>query len=333
MTLKNDELSKSSPTVSVVMAAYNASQYIAASVSSVLAQTFPDFELIVVSDGSQDSAELETALAPYRERIRYIRQDNRGVSGARNAGLRVARGRFYAQIDADDAWKPDYLQSQLNFLEQNPTIDLVYPNAEVFTEGSSGHLDFMVLSPSRGEATFENLVRQNCVVMTGVTARMEAIRKTGYFDESLVSCEDFDFWLRFTKFGGRIGYHQQQLVRYRRGANSLSSDRARMIANLLRVLAKARDYDLTPAERTAIEEETRSNQAVLDLMEGKKALFGKDIEKAIEHLSLANSHLHSRKISLALWALRRSPQMVRWAVNLRRWSSSKSEKAFLSGID
>jgi len=333
MALKNDELPNSCPTVSVVMAVYNASEYIAISVTSVLAQTFSDFELIVVNDGSKDSAELEAALEPYRDRIRYLRQDNRGVSSARNAGLRVASGRFYAQIDADDAWKPDYLQSQLDFLEQNPTIDLVYPNAEVFTDGASGHLDFMELSPSEGDATFENLVRQKCVVMTGITARMEAIRKAGYFDESLVSCEDFDFWLRFIKAGGHIGYHRQKLVRYRRSINSLSSDRARMIANLLRVLAKARDYDLTPAERTAIEEETESNQAVLDLMEGKKALFGKDIDKAIEHLSLANSHLRSRKITLTLWALRRSPQMVRWAVNLRRWSSSKNEKAFLSGVD
>ena len=332
MTL-NDELPKLCPTVSVVMPAYNASEYIAATVSSVLAQTFSDFELIVINDGSHDSDKLENALEPYRDRLRYIRQDNQGVSSARNAGLRAATGKFYAQIDADDAWQPDYLQSQLDFLAQNPEIDLVYPNAEVFTEGSSSHLDFMELSPSHGDANFENLVRQKCVVMTSVTARMEAIRKTGYFDESLVSCEDFDFWLRFAKFGGRIGYHRRKLVRYRRSANSLSSDRARMIVNLLRVFEKAKDYDLTAAERIAIAEETENVQAALDLMEGKKALFGKDIDKAIEHLSRANSRLHSRKLTLALWALRRSPQMVRWAVNLRRWSSSKSEKAFLSGVD
>ena len=319
--------------MSVVIPAYNASEYIAASVSSVLAQTFSDFELIVINDGSPDTAALEAALKPYRDRIRYLRQDNAGVSSARNAGLRVAQGRFYAQLDADDAWEPDYLQSQLDFLEQHPEIDLVYPNADVFTEGSITRLEFMDLCPSNGEATFENLVRQKCIVMTSVTARMEAIRKTGYFDESLVSCEDFDFWLRFSKFGGRIGYQRRKLVRYRRSPNSLSSDRARMIANLIRVFEKASAYELTSAERTGIVEETEKAQALLNLMEGKRALFGKDVDKAIEHLSLANSHMHSRKISLALWALRRSPQTVRLILNLRRWSWSKNDKAYLSGME
>lgn len=322
-----------SPTVSVVMPVYNASKYIAESVSSVLAQTFQDFELIVVNDGSTDTNELEQALAPYRDRLHYIKQENRGVSSARNAALRIAGGRFYAQLDADDVWKPDYLQTQLDFLEQNPSIDLVYPNAEVFTDGSDSHLEFMDLCPSNGEATFENLVRQKCLVMTSVTARMEAIRKTGWFDESLPSTEDFDFWLRFTKFGGRIGYHRRKLLRYRRTPNSLSSDSARMLENLLRVLAKASTFDLTEAERKAIVEETERNQAVLNLIEGKRALMVKDTNKAIAHLSLANLHMQSQKLSLIVWALRRSPQVVRWAFGLRRRFFFKNEKALLSGLD
>src|SRR5262245_24467044 len=124
------------PTVSVVIPVYNASEYIVESVSSVLAQTFSDYELILVNDGSTDTEELETALAPFRSRLRYIKQENRGVSSARNAALSVAKGRFYAQLDADDAWKPDYLHFQLEFLKQNPAIDLVYPNAEVVTDDS-----------------------------------------------------------------------------------------------------------------------------------------------------------------------------------------------------
>lgn len=321
------------PTVSVVIPVYNASQYIAESVSSVLAQTFTDFELIVVNDGSPDTNELEQALAPYRDRLHYIKQENRGVSSARNAALKIATGRFYAQLDADDAWKPDYVQTQLDFLKENPSIDLVYPNAEVFTNDSSSHLEFMDLCPSNGEATFENLVRQKCVVMTSVTARMDAIRKTGWFDESLRTTEDFDFWLRFSKFGGSIGYHRRKLVRYRRTPNSLSSDSARMLENLLRVLAKASTFDLTAAERTAIAEETERNQALLNLIEGKRALLGKDTDKAIAHLSLANSHMRSQKLSLTVWALRRSPQVVRWAMNLRQRALHKNKKALLSGLD
>jgi len=333
MTLEIDESVTHRPTVSVVIPVYNASEYIGNSVSSVLSQTFQDYELIVVNDGSEDSAELGNALAPYRDRIRYLQQENRGVSSARNAALDVAKGAFYAQLDADDEWKPNYLQSQLEFLEQHPDVDLVYPNAEVFTDDSSGYLEFRELCPSEGPASFENLVRQKCIVMTSVTARMDAIRKTGRFDESLVSCEDFDFWLRFSKFGGRIGYHREILVRYRRRSNSLSSDRGRMIANLLRVFAKATAFDLSASERIALEEETERMEASLNVFEGKRALAAKDVDKAIEHLSAANSYLHSRKLTWVVWALRHSPLAARWALNLRRWSSLRSEKTFLAGLD
>lgn len=333
MTGQNDDSLRNHPMVSVVMPVYNASEYVAEAVSSVLAQTFTDYELIVINDGSPDSDRLESVLKPFQDRIRYIHQDNRGVSSARNAGLNIARGAFYAQLDADDAWTPDYLHYQLEFLQNNPTIDLVYPNADVVTDGSNSTLDFMELCPSHGEATFVSLVRQQCIVMTSVTARMDSINRTGRFDEDLVSTEDFDFWLRFSKFGGRIGYHRRKLVRYRRRENSLSSDRGRMIENLLRVFAKAKEFDLTPDERTAIAEETERGQALLNLIEGKRALFGKDTDNAIKYLSLANNHMKSGKLTLALWALRRSPKMVGWAVNLRQRSFFKSEKAFLSGLD
>ena len=333
MTLKTDDSVVHRPAVSVVIPVYNASEYIAVSVSSVLAQTFSDYELIVVNDGSEDSVELEKALAPFRNRIRYLQQENRGVSSARNAALDVAQGVFYAQLDADDAWKPNYLESQLQFLEQNPGVDLVYPNAEVFTDDSESCLEFMELCPSAGPATFENLVRQKCIVMTSVTARMDAIRKTGRFDESLVSCEDFDFWLRFAKFGGQIGYHREKLVRYRRRSNSLSSDRGRMIANLLRVFAKATTFALTPSERIALAEETDRMKASLNVIEGKRALADKNVDKAIEHFAAANSHLHSRKLTLVVWALRHSPLAVRWALNFRRWSWFRNEKTYLAGLD
>ena len=83
----------------------------------------------------------------------------------------------------------------------------------------------MKLSPSEGEVNFESLVRQQCVVMTCVTARMSAIRDAGMFDESIRSCEDFDLWLRIVQKGGRIIYHRRALVLYRRHEGSLSSDR------------------------------------------------------------------------------------------------------------
>ena len=103
--------------VSVVIPAYRCSQYIAQAVQSVLAQTFPADELIVVNDGSPDTPLLEAALAPYKDRIRYIKQPTRGPSGARNTGIVQARGNYIAFLDGDDYWCSDHLAKQIEILQ------------------------------------------------------------------------------------------------------------------------------------------------------------------------------------------------------------------------
>src|ERR1035438_7963147 len=102
------------PLLSVIIPAYRAAQYIAAALDSVLAQTFKGYEIIVVNDGSPDTEELERALEPYRDRIIYLLQENQGLSGARNNGIRAARGTYIAPLDADDVWAPEHLAAQLD---------------------------------------------------------------------------------------------------------------------------------------------------------------------------------------------------------------------------
>src|SRR6185503_16342872 len=127
-------------------------------------------------------------------------------------------------LDSDDQWTPDYLEVQIGILKDDPDVALVYPNATIIADELNDEMEFMQKSPSEGEVTFETLVEQRCTVMTSVTARMKAIRDVGAFDESIRSCEDFDLWLRIVKNGGRIVYHRQRLVLYRRHEGSLSSD-------------------------------------------------------------------------------------------------------------
>src|SRR5215471_7095493 len=97
------------PSVSVVMPAYLAADYIGVALESVFNQTFQDYEVIVVNDGSPDCDNLEKVLAPYQDRITYIKQSNGGCSSARNRGLSVARGHWVAFLDTDDYWEPEYL--------------------------------------------------------------------------------------------------------------------------------------------------------------------------------------------------------------------------------
>src|SRR6185503_17337613 len=197
MTISTDNAAGArNPTVTIVIAAYNSAHYIGDTLDSLKYQSFTDYEVIVVNDGSDDREELERIIRSHPVPVTYISQVNKGVSAARNAAIRVARGEFYAQLDADDQWTPDYLEVQLGILKNNPDVDLVYPNATIVGEGLFDGLEFMKISPSEGEVSFESLVRQKCVVMTCVTARMSVIRAAGMFDERIRSCEDFDLWLR-----------------------------------------------------------------------------------------------------------------------------------------
>src|SRR3977135_1114224 len=108
--------------VSVVIPAYNCAQYIAQTLESILTQTFSHYEIVVVNDGSPDTASLETAVAPYRTRIRYLAQETRGPGGARNTGIVEARGKYVAFLDADDFWDPHHLAKQMALLSRDLSL-------------------------------------------------------------------------------------------------------------------------------------------------------------------------------------------------------------------
>ena len=322
------------PTVTVVIPSYNNARYIGQTLDSIKAQTFSDYEVIVVNDGSADREELEKVLESHPLPVIYISQENKGVSAARNAAIRIARGEFYAQLDADDQWTPDYLEVQLGILRDNPDVALVYPNARIIGDDAPGELEFMNVSPSDGEVTFESLVRQRCVVLTCVTARMRVIREAGMFDEGLRSCEDFDLWLRIVKNGGKIVYHRRILALYRRHQGSLSSDRVWMLRHLLAVFEKwAQRADLTPAELALVNEQITANRAELRLHEGKRALSAGGATAALVCFQEANQDMHRPKLAVVIFLLRHVPRLVVWTFAARqRWLQTEAQHD-LSGTD
>ncbi len=306
------------PSVSIIIPAYKVANYIAETLDSVFAQTYTDYEVIVINDGSPDVAELEQVLEAYCDRIVYVKQENRGLSGARNTGLRLARAPFIALLDSDDAWLPNYLVVQMEIIKNDPTIDVVYGNAILFGNKVYAGRKWMDMFPSEGEVTFERLVLQQCNVLISVTARRETMLRVGLFDESLRSSEDFDMWLRIIKKGGRIVYHRQVLFRYRSRPDSLSNNRIWMCNQILKVLAKAEQtLDLTPNEHRSLQESRVSFQATLDLAEGKIDFFNGDAKSAIKKLTKANTFFKSRKISLLVQMLRVAPRFLLHAYNAR----------------
>jgi glycosyltransferase involved in cell wall biosynthesis len=306
------------PAVSVVIPAYNCAAYIAEALESVFAQTFEDFEVLVVNDGSPDTEDLERALAPYRGRVVYLRQKNRGVSAARNTGIRAARAPLVAFLDADDLWEPFYLEDQTGAMREDPSLAMRYPNTLIFGDVPEAGKTFMEVNPSEGEATIEALMTQRCTVGNSVIARREAVLGAGMFDEELRRSEDFDLWLRILARGGRVGYTRRVLARYRRYAGSLSSDHVEMASDIVRVFDKAeRTLELNETQRVVLSRERERFRAGLRLQEGKRAFVRGDARAALEALGEANRFLRSRKLSLAMLLIKIAPGLLLRAYDLR----------------
>jgi glycosyltransferase involved in cell wall biosynthesis len=299
------------PLVSIVIPAYNVAPYIGETLASVFAQTFGDYEVLVINDGSPDTAELERALAPYVERIVYLTQENKGAAVARNRGLRAARGEFVAFLDADDLWLPDYLAAQLEFIRSND-YDLVYPDAMLFGDSALAGRTFMETAPSNGEVTFSSLISGQCNVITsGVVARRQLIMDVGLFDEQLRNAQDFDLWLRLVRLGARAAYQRKVLLRYRFHENSLSGDALNRINRELRVLGKFEGLpDLTTDERAVVAETTRRLRAEFELESGKLELSRGNFAEARAAFAKANQFRESWKLKAAGLLLRVAPRVL-----------------------
>jgi glycosyltransferase involved in cell wall biosynthesis len=306
------------PKVSIIIPCYNTAEYVRDTLESVVAQTFGSWEAIVVNDGSPDTPLLESVLEPYREQINYIVQENRGISGARNTALRVARGEYIALLDSDDYWHPDYLQSLVTVLDSDPTLDVVFPDARIFGDAHESGRTMMELMPLSGEITLERLLRQECFVYVGVVARREKLVDAGMFDEALRSSEDFDLWLRVLNSGGKIGYRRDVLAFYRRRADSLSANLARMFEHHTLVWDKAEKLlNLSEAERAALAGRRNATDAMRNLSSARAAFARGSYEEARAGVNRANQTLASLKLRMVAWALWVCPRLLWHAYRLR----------------
>jgi len=277
----------------------------------VFAQTFNDFELIVVNDGCPDSDALEAALRPYLDRIVYVKKENGGVSSARNAGIRVARAPLIALLDGDDAWTPDYLAVQTEFLRKHPQTDIVYSNGVVFGDSPLAGRLSMELSPSYGEVNFESLISCRCSVMTSVLARKAAILAVGGWDESLQRAEDFDLWVRAAHAGKKISYHDRVIFRHRQRNSGLSADRAAMREGGLAALEKlGRTLSLSASEKSALAKAQQVFKTDVIYYRMMDALYANDASAALSELRRLLRARWTLKFALLGIGLRCAPQLM-----------------------
>lgn len=180
--------------VSVVIPAYNRAALLARTLESVLGQTFPDFEIIVVDDGSTEDIAAVVARFPDAP-ITFIRQEtNQGAGAARNRGVQAARGEFIAFLDSDDEWEPEKLERQVaRFAETGPKVGVVTTWIRIMP------FDHPVNEHDRRGDLHDLLLTDNCVgTMSGPLVRKSLLQEIGGFDESLPSCQDWDLWLRLS---------------------------------------------------------------------------------------------------------------------------------------
>lgn len=234
------------PAVTVVIPAWNAAWCVGRAIDSVLAQTFTDFELVVVDDGSTDDT--AAALAPYGGRIRVVSQANRGLAGARNAGIGAARGEYVAFLDADDWWLPEKLRRQVALMREQPR--LAFCSTAVRVETPQGQpLPEWRCGQCVGRGALESIFSANAFVAgsgSAVMARRDALVRSGGFDESLRSLEDIDLWMRLAVLGG-YGCIDEPLAVILKRPDSMSRNREVMREAACRVMRKNRP--LLPADR------------------------------------------------------------------------------------
>ena len=318
------------PRISIVIPAYNVAKYIGETLESVFAQTCEDYEVILVNDGSPDTDDFERAIRPYRARLNYLKQENRGASAARNTGLRAARGELVAFLDADDLWAPNYLAEQLKFIREYG-CDLACADATILdAAGDPGrsYMDsLMAAAPPEGRVTFLELVSaERSLITSGVVVRRELVFEVGLFDEALRNAQDFDLWLRLARHGARLAYHRKVLLSYRSRPDSLSGDTINSHRRELRVFDKIeQSYDFTPAERREVTAVIRGRRALLEYELGKLYLVPGDFARARESFVNANSLQRSWKPRLALWLTRIAPDLFRTLYVRRAQSNSATD--------
>lgn len=288
------------PRVSVVIPAYNVANYIGETLDSVIGQKFREHEIIVVNDGSPDTDAFERALRTRLEEIVYIKQRNLGAGPARNTAIEHARGDVIAFLDGDDVWLPEYLASQLVYLERHH-LDMVYCDAFLFGMNNAYRRTFMESAPSNGEANFDSILDLRCNVITsGTLVRKQAILDAGLFELERVRAHDFHLWLRMAKNGAKIGYQTKPLVKYRVHSDNLSGDSISRVEREIDAFDRVRrTIDLTPEQQAIITARVAGLEADLAVEQGKSYLLKGEHREAALAFRVANRHRRSLKLTMA----------------------------------
>ncbi|MBI4085872.1 MAG: glycosyltransferase [Candidatus Liptonbacteria bacterium] len=201
--------------VSIIIPSYNAGAYVKEAVDSALAQTYPHCEIIVVDDGSTDDT--QEILAPYAEKgsVQYVYQDNKGLAGARNTAIKIARGEYIAFLDADDVFIPQKMERQVQYLKDHAECDVSYCDLYHFWDGRPETLLKLDYRYYSGDEVLPNLIKRDFIAPLSMLVRKSVFEKFGLFDEHFRRSEDLEFLVRILRGGARICFLDEILAKLR----------------------------------------------------------------------------------------------------------------------
>jgi glycosyltransferase involved in cell wall biosynthesis len=219
-----------------LITAYQAADYLGDAVASALSQTQPPHEVVVCDDGSTD--DIEGALAPFRDEIVLLRQENRGLASARNTAAAAASGDFLAILDADDTYLPDRLAALGRLATKRPDLEVLTTDAYLEVNGQVVRRAYTPSWTFPVDDQRSEILRRN-FVFGHAAVRREVLLRAGGWDESLRFAEDWECWVRLLLDGSLIGCVVEPLARYRVRAGSLSTNHVAMLEAEINVLEKA----------------------------------------------------------------------------------------------
>jgi glycosyltransferase involved in cell wall biosynthesis len=273
---------KASPTVSIVIPAYNYARYLPQAIDSALQQSFPAHEILVIDDGSTDgTAQVVAQRYGGNPRVRYLHQPNAGLSSARNTGVKNAHGEFVAFLDADDYWKPDFLREVMaRFARLSEDFAIVATRVTIVTVDGATLPRKQLLADTDYELTCADLLLKSRFSPSTAVVRRRVFAECGVFDTTLRSSEDRDMWIRIAA-RHRVWFCGQQLIFVRRHGSSMSTHADRMKTNTRRTLAKARQnpdiIGLPPLFWCRVNSFFRFQTAWMYFEEGRRAAALRDL--------------------------------------------------------
>lgn len=285
------------PKVSVIIPTYNRKDYVTEAIDSVIAQTYKDFEIIVVDDGSTDGTG-KMLKEKYGDKIRYFFKENGGCASARNYGIRMSQGKYVAFLDSDDKYLPEKLEDQVGILEQNNGIGFVYSDSYVL--GGKKQILLESVRPDQNGSVAYALFMLTYMTNSTVIVRRESFAMSGYYDENMRYNEDTDFFLRLSLYCS-AHYLKKPTLQYRIHEHGKSSNRSK----LLEAVYFSSDKFLTqnPEFRRKIGRmaDKRLGQIKLDL--SMEYVVARNFPKALQELKLSSNHYPSFRKKIYLWII------------------------------